>query len=241
MTWRLSVHEELPSTQDVVLAGASAGEADGLAVLALAQSAGRGTQGRPWRSPRGNLFLSLLMRPSGLARELPQWSLLAAVALADAVSGYLPDAGVLRLKWPNDLLLGGAKAAGILTQAAPDGAGGIAWLAFGIGVNLAEAPPLPDRPTASLAGQGVAPPSPTRFAWALLGALDHWRGVQAAEGFAPVRAAWMARGPAQGAALTVTQAGRLRAGHYAGLAEDGRLLLCSTEGLVAVSSGEISG
>ncbi|ONG57239.1 biotin--[acetyl-CoA-carboxylase] ligase [Pseudoroseomonas deserti] len=241
MTWRLSVHEELPSTQDAVLAGAAAGEADGYAVLALTQSAGRGTQGRPWRSPRGNLCLSVLLRPDGAARELPQWSLLAAVALADAVAGCLPDAGALRLKWPNDLLLGGAKAAGILTQAAPDGAGGIAWLAFGFGVNLAEAPPLPDRPTASLAGQGVSPPTPVDFAWRLLGALDRWRDRLAAEGFAPIRAAWMARGPAAGAPLTVSQAGAPLQGTYAGLAEDGRLLLCSKEGRIAVSSGEIRG
>ncbi|WP_419898002.1 biotin--[acetyl-CoA-carboxylase] ligase [Roseomonas sp. USHLN139] len=241
MTWRLSVHEELPSTQDTVLAAAAAGEPDGLAVLALAQTAGRGTQGRPWRSPRGNLFLSVLLRPPGAARELPQWSLLVAVALAEAVSHYLPEAGLLRLKWPNDLLLGGAKAAGILTQAAPDGAGGIAWLTFGIGVNLAEAPPLPDRPTASLAGQGISPPRPVDFAWTLLGALDRWRDAQAAEGFAPIRAAWMARGPALGTPLTVRQTGEALQGSYAGLAEDGRLLLCGEAGRIAVSSGEING
>jgi BirA family biotin operon repressor/biotin-[acetyl-CoA-carboxylase] ligase len=242
MTWRLTVHEELPSTQDLVLAAATAGEPEGLAVLALAQTAGRGTQGRPWRSPRGNLFLSLLLRPPGAARDLPQWSLLAAVALAEAVAGSLGEAAELRLKWPNDLLLGGAKAAGILTQAAPDAGGGIAWLAFGIGVNLAEAPPLPDRPTASLAGQGIVPPSPVGFAWQLLAALDRWRAVQAGRGFAPVRQAWMARGPAPGVALCVTgPGGRLLEGTYRGLAEDGRLLLCDKGRTVLVSSGEIGG
>jgi len=233
------VHEELASTQDIVLAAARAGEPEGLAVLARRQSAGRGTQGRSWRSSGGNLHLSCLWRPSGLSRELPQWSLLAAVALADAVAAILPADAPLTLKWPNDLLLGGAKCAGILTEAVPDGAGGISWLVFGIGVNLAEAPPLPDRPTACLAEAGIVPPDPVLFAEALLASLDYWRARQEVEGFTPLRAEWLRRGPAPGSPLKIRAGGMDRHGIFAGLASDGRLLLELPEGSMALISGEI--
>ena len=237
--WRLAIHEELASTQDSVLAAARAGEPEGLAVLALRQSAGRGTQGRPWQSRPGNLALSCLIRPEGPARQLPQWSLLAAVALVEAAAGILPPDAPLRLKWPNDLLLEDAKCAGILTEGAPDGAGGIGWIVFGIGVNLAWSPELPDRRTTSLADHG-AKATPQAFAWALLAALDRWRGVQAAEGFAPVRQAWLRHGPALGAMLALRQAdGQLVQGSFAGLDDDGRLLLRNNDRMLTASAGEL--
>ncbi|MDJ0388129.1 biotin--[acetyl-CoA-carboxylase] ligase [Roseomonas sp. E05] len=238
--WRLTVHEELASTQDVVLAAAAAGEPEGLAVLARRQTAGRGTQGRPWHSTAGNLHLSFLWRPAGPARELPQWGLLVAVALAETVAELLPPDAELALKWPNDLLLGGAKCAGILTEAAPDGQGGIGWIIPGIGVNLREAPPLPDRPTASLAGAGIAPPEPAAFAERFLAALGRWRQQQQAAGFAPMREAWMRFGPALGTPLWVRQRHKMLSGRFAGLAEDGRLML-EVEGVrIPVAAGELA-
>ena len=238
--WRLAVHDELASTQDVVLAAAAAGEPEGLAVLARRQTAGRGTQGRIWRSTSGNLHLSLLWRPGGVARDLPQWSLLAAVALAETASAFLPRATALTLKWPNDLLLNGAKCAGILTQAALDGEGGIAWLVVGIGVNLREAPALPDRPTTSFAAAGAAPPDPLAFGQALLDALARWRALLQVEGFAPVRAAWLRHGPPLGAPLQVRRPQGALVGSFAGLAEDGRLLLTTAEGRIALAAGELA-
>jgi BirA family biotin operon repressor/biotin-[acetyl-CoA-carboxylase] ligase len=235
--WRLAIHEELASTQDVVLAAAEAGEPEGLAVLARRQSAGRGTQGRAWSSPAGNLSLSVLLRPGGPARALPQWSLLAGVALADAAAAALPPDAPLRLKWPNDLLLGGAKCAGILCQGGVDAAGGIGWVVFGIGVNLAVAPPLPDRPTTCLAHAGVAAPDPVAFAQRLLAALDMWRG----RGLAAVREAWLARGPVLDTPLVVRQGSVAREGRFAGLDPDGRLLLATPGGVVPVAAGELQG
>lgn len=237
--WRLRVHDELASTQDGVLAAAAAGEPEGLAILARRQSAGRGTQGRSWRSPVGNLYLSFLLRPEGLAREMPQWSLLMAVALAEALAPHSPGPGRLRLKWPNDVLLDGAKCAGILTQAAPGERGGIGWMACGIGVNLAEAPVLPDRPTASLRQAGVTPPEPVAFAWSLLASVDRWRGIHAREGFVPVRTAWMAHGPALGTALRLSRPEGVFEGRYQGLSEEGRLLLDTPSGRLALASGEV--
>jgi BirA family biotin operon repressor/biotin-[acetyl-CoA-carboxylase] ligase len=235
--WRLAIHDELASTQDLVLAAAEAGEAGGLAVLARRQSAGRGTQGRSWSSPEGNLSLSILLRPDGPARELPQWGLLAGVALAETIAPLLPDPRLLRLKWPNDLLLGGAKCAGILSQGGLDGQGGIAWLACGVGVNLAVAPALPDRPTTSLAVATGTAPEPVGFARRLLAAVSYWQG----QGLPAVREAWMARGPALDTPLELRQGGRPRHGRFAGLDQDGRLLLATPEGLLPVAAGEVVG
>jgi BirA family biotin operon repressor/biotin-[acetyl-CoA-carboxylase] ligase len=233
--WRLAIHDELASTQDIVLAAAQQGEPDGLAVLARRQSAARGTQGRPWTSPIGNLSLSMLLRPEGPARELPQYGLLAGVALADAAAAVLPEGADLRLKWPNDLLLGGAKCAGILSQGSIGAEGGIEWVVFGIGVNLAVAPAMPDQPTASFAATGITPPEPVEFAHRLLEALSHWR----AQGLPAVREAWMARGPALDAPMRLRQGDALRQGRFAGLDADGRLLFATRDGVAPVSAGEV--
>ena len=79
MQFRLECHEALESTSTTLKQRAEAGEAEGLAILALRQSAGRGRQGRGWDSPAGNLYLSLLLRPAVPLREAPQWSFVAAV------------------------------------------------------------------------------------------------------------------------------------------------------------------
>lgn len=231
--WHLEIHAALPSTSALLAARAEAGAPEGLAIQALQQTAGRGRAGRVWSSPPGNLYFSLLLRPEGPAREAPQWSLLAGVALAEAAAEAIAEPAALRLKWPNDLLLGGAKCSGILAETALTPAGGIAWLTLGIGVNLAHAPALPDRPTAVLEGAGP----PEAFAARLLARLFHWRQVVRGAGFAPVRAAWLRFGPAEGERIT------LRAlpegGAFAGLAEDGSLLLDINGTRRAVPAGEI--
>jgi BirA family biotin operon repressor/biotin-[acetyl-CoA-carboxylase] ligase len=206
--WRLAVHDSLPSTSDLCRARARDGEPDGLAVLARRQTGGRGSNGRSWVSPAGNMYLSALLRPPGPARETGQWSLLAGLAVAEAVAALLPADAPLALKWPNDLLLGGAKLAGILIDSSAADTR-LDWLVIGIGINLASAPTLADRATICLAGH-ITPPTAETMAAAVLARLAHWRSVHAAEGFAPVRVAWTAWGT--------------RLPGVAGLSESGALL-----------------
>ncbi len=235
--WRLAVHPELPSTADLVAERAAQGEAEGLAVLALRQTAGRGRAGRAWASPPGNLHLSVLLRPGTLAREAAQWSLLAGVALAEAAGALLASPARLVLKWPNDLLLDGAKCAGILAESALGADARLAWLALGIGVNLAHAPSLPDRPTAHLG----AAETPEVFATRLLHRLAAWRDVVADQGFAPVRQAWQQHSVPPGTHMTVRQPGGPLEGLYAGLAEDGSLLLHTENTTRRIIAGEVEG
>lgn len=124
-------HDRIDSTMRRASERAAQGHAEGYVVAADVQTAGRGRQARPWTAPAGtSLLLSVLLRPPVDRPQLPLLSLLAGVALVDTVQPRL--AGVpVTLKWPNDLLVGGAKAAGILLEAGPgDGA------VLGIGLNV---------------------------------------------------------------------------------------------------------
>jgi len=215
--------DEIGSTSEALKARAASGAPGEVALLARWQSGGHGRHGRTWRSVDGNLHLSVLLRPQSL-RWPGHWSLLAAVALADAVREYVPDPGALRLKWPNDLLLVRpfqAKLAGILLEA---GIGGEPWLVIGFGVNLAVAPVDLERPTACLADLCPAPP-PDEFASHLLDGLHRWRSRYGREGFAPVRAAWLAAAAhTRGESVAIGIGSNRIQGTFCGIGPDGALL-----------------
>ncbi len=145
-------HGCVDSTMDLLHGLAVEGAEEGTAVLAEEQSAGRGSRGRTWRSPRGGLWLSVLLRPAGVATELV--SLRVGLAAADAVERLGP-ALPLALKWPNDLMLGDRKLGGILCEARWSG-DAPAWVAVGIGINVRNLIPLELQQTA-VALQEVLP------------------------------------------------------------------------------------
>ncbi len=206
-----------------------------LALLARRQTVGRGRLGRPWQSLDGNLNLSVSLDVSQ-PQHPGHWSLLAAVALLDALRSVAPERGGYGLKWPNDILLDGRKLGGILLELAP-AAPGRAFLVIGFGVNLAVAPPL-DRPVASLAETGPAPEA-AGVARALLACLGAWVGRYEAEGFEPVRLAWLAAGHRPGEAMAVTRGDTPLRGRFAGIAPDGALLLHEGSRLLTITSGEV--
>ncbi|MCA3337817.1 MAG: biotin--[acetyl-CoA-carboxylase] ligase [Roseomonas sp.] len=239
MQFRLECHEVLESTSTLLKQLAEAGAAEGLAIQALSQSAGRGRQGRGWESPAGNLYLSVLLRPSVALREAPQWSFVAAVALADTIKTLLPEAAKLTLKWPNDLLLDGAKVAGILVETGVAANHELDWICIGIGVNIATKPSLPDRATSCLAEFLPAPPAPEILAVQLLQNLAHWHDLRLAQGFAPIRDAWLPHAPAMGAPVSVKRDGALIEGSFAGLSPEGGLLLAKANEVQLILAGEI--
>ncbi len=213
------------------------GEPAGLAVLARRQERGRGRGGRAWISTPGNLFLSVLLRPRGAMREAATWSLLAAVALADTLAPLLPHGVSLTLKWPNDLLLNGRKVSGILLDSEANAAADIDWLVIGFGVNLAVAPTIPGRAVAALA-EVMTPPEPEQVAQSLLARLDHWRAVREREGLAPIRAAWLARAQPAGTSMSLKLGEQEIEGKFAGLSDDGSLLLETGGRVLAFAAGE---
>ncbi|MCA3288050.1 MAG: biotin--[acetyl-CoA-carboxylase] ligase [Roseomonas sp.] len=239
MKFRLECHKVLESTSSLVKQRAEAGEAEGLAIQALRQSAGRGRQGRGWDSPAGNLYLSVLLRPEVPLRDAPQWSFVAAVALAETLNAFLPEAATPKLKWPNDLLLQGAKAAGILVETGIAPSHALDWICVGIGVNIMSKPSLPDRHTACLAEYLAAPPAPEALTQSLLESLAHWHGIMLQQGFAPIREAWLLHAPAMGAAISLKRDGGLLEGAFAGLSPEGGLLLAKDNQVQLILAGEI--
>jgi BirA family biotin operon repressor/biotin-[acetyl-CoA-carboxylase] ligase len=131
-------HSRVESTLDTLHELAEAGAVEGTAVVALEQTAGRGRRGHTWHSPTGGLWLSWLCRPkTPLAAEV--LSLRVGLVMA-GVLDQLGDVPPVQVKWPNDVLIGGRKAAGILCEARWQG-GALAWIAVGIGLNVTN--PLP--------------------------------------------------------------------------------------------------
>ena len=204
---------------------------EGRWLLADRQTSGRGRLGRDWRSPAGNLHASTVvaLRPADpLAASL---ALLTGVALIEALALFAPVGAPLMLKWPNDVLLGGAKCAGILLERAGE------RVVVGVGANLAHAPDLPDRPTARLADL-APPPAPAVLADALAERFAAWLARWRLEGVAPVRAAWLSYAHPLGTALTVSESGET--GLFAGLADDGALRLTRADGATeTVRAGDV--
>jgi BirA family biotin operon repressor/biotin-[acetyl-CoA-carboxylase] ligase len=163
-----------------------------------------------------------LSSPSPKAYQL---SLVAGVAVIDAIRATMtlaPDAA-LRLKWPNDVLLGSAKAGGILVESSTTAAGLVAVI--GVGINLVAHPDLPDRPTTHLGAHGTAPDPETLLA-AIASALAAWLDVWAeGHGFPAVREAWLSRCGALGQRLSVNTGRETIEGAFCGVDEDGALLL----------------
>ncbi len=238
--YRLQQADQLPSTSDACVEQAKAGAADGLAILARSQTAGRGSRGRSWACPPGNLYLSVLLRPRNQNEEAGagQWALLAGVAFIEALSGFDRDPAALNLKWPNDVLRDGAKLGGILVDAAMTAAGGAEWLVIGVGANLAAAPSIEGRRTAALQPPG-APPAPEAVAAAFIARIARLREVLAQAGFAPVRDAWLERAHPLGTPVTIKDSLRSREGVFAGLSPRGELLLSVGGQIHAISTGDV--
>src|SRR5262249_8236295 len=187
---RLIAHEVLGSTNAEALSLARQGERGPLWVIADRQSAGRGRRGRAWISPPGNLYASLLLTGPAAAECWPQLSFVAALAIHDAVVEVAADLKPrLAIKWPNDLLLAGAKFAGILIE----GEGEVTAAACGSALNSAAPPAAPAFPaTVPPAAGGVVPPATLFSALSIkmLGRIAQWNG---GEGFSTIRADWLAR------------------------------------------------
>ncbi len=209
--WRLQCYAALESTQTAAIIVAQQGGPDRLAIIADLQTAGRGSRGRTWVAPEGNLNLSVLLRASG-PPDPGRWALHAGVALYEALAGYTSD---LMLKWPNDLLLCGRKLGGVLIDSGLRSDGTLDWVVIGVGANLVRAPTLHGSTAACL-----PPPCPAAedVAHAFMRSFDRWCA-------ADVRSAWLARAHPRGTAIDVITPHRRISGSFAGLSPRGELLL----------------
>ena len=236
--YRALVLEETDSTNEEAKRRAEAGEAGPLWILAKRQSAGRGRRGRAWETGAANFAGTLLIRPQVSAALAAQLSFVAAVSVAAALENYVPVG--ISLKWPNDVLVNRKKISGILLESSSGELQVVDWLAVGIGVNLAAAPEGTPYPAICLKDVlSEDPPPPTAFLEALASAwANHYEAWQS-EGFAPIRAAWLARAEGLGAKLTARTQSRTREGLFIDLDEAGALILETDGTREAISSGEV--
>jgi BirA family biotin operon repressor/biotin-[acetyl-CoA-carboxylase] ligase len=226
-------HAVLASTMQEAKDRARNAAPDGTVVVAGRQTQGRGRHGRDWFSPEGNLYTSILLRPTLPPARLPELGFIVALATADAVDAVLPGQRA-RLKWPNDVMVGDAKIAGILVEIIEDNAAII-----GIGLNIAEAPEATLYPVSSLREAG-ATTSRDAVLTHLLAAFEQRLAQWQEHGFAKTRAAWLLRGPAPGDQVRVRIGRHIDTGQFAGLDADGALLLAAGNATRRVIAGDVT-
>jgi BirA family biotin operon repressor/biotin-[acetyl-CoA-carboxylase] ligase len=235
----VEVYEALPSTNLEARRRGEAGEAGPVWITAERQTAGRGRRGRSWSTQEGNLAATLLTTTSAPAVQAAQVSFLAALAAADLADACLPP-GAARVKWPNDVLVFGRKAVGILVESGAREAGGL-WLAIGIGVNLAHHPSEVERPATSFAEHMASPPpKPLEALDILAGRFESWRRIWEVDGFAPIAHAWTERAYGLGEVCEVRLAERSFHGRAEALEPDGALRVRLADGgLERVTAGDV--
>ena len=224
--WRLETYDFLPSTSDLCVRRAREGEESGLAVQALRQTAGRGSRGRAGATLDGTLARSVLQRPGGNTSLSGQWAIAGAVAFRQALAQFADN---LTIKWPNDILRNGSKAAGLLINAEANGRS-LSWVVLGFGANLRAAP------------EGAAVLGPFDPGTVANAVLDHLTAVLRTwrhDEFHAIRHMWLTHAHPLGAALRVRAPGLDVAGSFAGLTPDGALLLGTPDGTRTFSTGEV--
>ena len=210
---------------------ADEGAPHGAVVAAKLQREGRGRHGRNWSSPAGNLYATVVLRPDIPADRAAELGFVASLAVAEAVDRVAgPMTG---LKWPNDVLRGGAKLAGLLLERLDCGA-----VLVGIGVNIRHAPVDAPYPVTSLAAEGRDPAPPTLLD-EILTSLHAGYGAWQTSGLPGVLERWLRRGPAPQSLIRVRLPGGIVAGAFAGLAADGSLLVDTPGGRQRLIAGDV--
>jgi BirA family biotin operon repressor/biotin-[acetyl-CoA-carboxylase] ligase len=232
------VFEETGSTNDVALRLARSGAEAGLVVFAERQLAGRGRLGRRWDSQaHEGLWFSLLLRPALPLSQWPHLTTWAAVAVAEAIDEFLPVPA--RIKWPNDILLDGRKAIGILTESCLEASAPYAVVGIGVNVNQTTFPPEIAESATSLRLVRGAPLDRTLLAAAILRKLDAWFPALA-ENFLKVVRAASGRSTLLGQKVRCLSGGRIIEGIATGLASDGALEIRTEAGAIRLSAGEVT-
>lgn len=213
-------------------------------ILGLRQTKGRGRRGRPWKDPAGNFAGTLVLQPKEGPELVALRSFVAALALYDAFVAATGRSEAFSLKWPNDVLLNGAKVAGILLESAGIIGAQVSHIAIGIGVNLKMAPEasaLEARavaPVSLLSETGVAV-TPEEFLDLLAPAYAHYEAQFTTYGFSPIREAWLARAAKLGEVITARTSRDETVGTFETVDLAGNLVLKSAGGTVAIPAAEV--
>jgi BirA family biotin operon repressor/biotin-[acetyl-CoA-carboxylase] ligase len=236
--WRVIRYGVIDSTNEEARRRVFAGDAGRLWIVADEQTAGRGRRGRSWASPKGNLHASALMIDPCPPPHAAELGFVAGVALARAAKDL--GAGDVGLKWPNDLMSGGAKCAGILIEGVGVAGRGAACV-VGIGVNCAHAPRGVDYPTSCLRRAGGQAVGAHELFECLIRRFDEALGVwRAGQAFDRIRDAWLDCAFALNERITIRNGAGEREGVFEGIDAAGRLLLRSDRGLERIEAADLT-
>jgi len=244
--YRLISIEATDSTNDDALQAARSGDPGPLWIVAAEQRAGRGRHGRQWSSPQGNLYASLLLTDPCEAQHAPQLGFVAGLALHEAVEAVTGiGAPRLSLKWPNDLLLDGAKVSGLLLEGHRLEGNDPLAIVIGFGVNVAFAPTGTPYPALALQ---TAKPGLTRgdmfeaLSARFAQSYSAWRSaarMNAFDPFGPIRRLWLERAAGIGQEVTLRLPSGEKRGVFEGLDRFGRLQLKTVSGAELVDAGDL--
>lgn len=237
----VEVLAEVDSTNAEARRRAEAGQTGPVWIVARRQTAGRGRRGREWITQDGNLAATLLITTDLPAAEAAQITFVAALAVADLLDVFTPSS-LVAIKWPNDVLIDGVKASGILVESGPAARG--LWLAIGVGVNLAQAPGGLERPatavTARLRADFGGPPPIEAAAEILAESFANWMERWRNLGFQVVLDAWTQRAVGLNGACIARLGQETVSGVADGVAADGALRLRTADGsLRLISAGDV--
>lgn len=232
--------DEIDSTMLEARRRAECGELGPVWLIARRQTAGRGRRGRAWMSFDGNLLATYLFATSRTPGDIALLGFAAGVAIAETIEA-LGGVGRVALKWPNDVMIDGAKAAGILIDSGALG-GGRVWVALAFGVNIAAAPRAIDQPTSCVRtalAHDAGTPAALEFFSALRPRLEAWAARLTDEGFEPLRQAWLSRAQGLGQEARVLQGELALEGRVAGLSARGELELDTPDGRRLIAAGDV--
>ncbi|WP_295160369.1 biotin--[acetyl-CoA-carboxylase] ligase [Selenomonas sp. AE3005] len=240
---RIICHEEIDSTNNEAKRLAMEGAVEGTVVVAESQTGGKGRLERQFFSPKGKgIWFSVVLRPKFLPQEAPKCTLMAAVAVARAMTEFGLKPGI---KWPNDLLYDNKKLVGILTEMSAE-MDGINYIVIGTGINVNIAPEefpeeLRDVATSLSQMKGANLPR-VKFLQAVLRALDDLYAKVQVEGFAPVLKEWRQYSITLGQEVKVigVRDGEVFYGKAADIDDEGALLVDTAAGRQRVLAGDVS-
>jgi BirA family biotin operon repressor/biotin-[acetyl-CoA-carboxylase] ligase len=235
-------YDEVTSTNITAVELAQKGAREGTVVIADAQKGGKGRLGRSWVSPGSdNLYTSIILRPNLAPAKAPSLTLVAAVAVAEAIQATVSQKPTV--KWPNDILIEKMKVSGILMEMSAD-MDRVNHVVCGIGVNINSAPKLEQvrglKATSLRAASGVEIDR-AAFAQVLYSSVEKWYKVILKEGFEPAIEAWRGYFVAEGKSVTIDAIDRSVSGICMGIDNTGALLVREGSGkLSTITSGDMT-
>ncbi|NYT20063.1 MAG: biotin--[acetyl-CoA-carboxylase] ligase [Methanosarcinales archaeon] len=232
----LHYFETVDSTNDMAKKMGIKAE-EGTVVIAEMQESGRGRKGDPWVSPKGGIWLSVILKPSILPVHAPRLTLMAGVAVARTIREFGVDASI---KWPNDVVIDGRKVCGILTEMDAE-VDHIGFVVIGIGINanvsMDELPEELRGSSTSLSSVKGEPINRAAFVQALLRSLENEYLRFKVEGFPKILEDWISLSNTIGRHVEVVTPQKIITGKATGVTVDGALIIETSEGVQEVIAG----